>query len=76
MENHAWNYVQIDNYWYAIDCTWDDPVSSTGLVSEASKYKYFLKGSDDIIQDHKPSGQFTEGGKMFRYPPLSTSNYE
>ena len=23
-ENHAWNYVQIENNWYAIDCTWDD----------------------------------------------------
>ena len=27
-ENHAWNYVQLDNYWYAIDSTWDDPVSN------------------------------------------------
>lgn len=75
-ENHAWNYVQIDNYWYAIDCTWDDPISSTGWVSEASKYRYFLKGSEEMLKNHRPSGQFTEGGKVFSYPPLSTSNYE
>lgn len=25
-ENHAWNYVQINEKWYAVDCTWDDPV--------------------------------------------------
>lgn len=75
-ENHAWNYVQIDNYWYAIDTTWDDPISTTGWVSQSSKYRYFLKGSNDMLKDHSPSGQFTEGGKIFSYPPLSNSNYE
>lgn len=75
-ENHAWNYVQINNQWYAIDTTWDDPVSSTGWVSQASRHRYFLKGSSDMVKDHIPSGQFTQGGKMFSYPPLSISNYE
>ncbi len=75
-ENHAWNYVQIGDDWYALDATWDDPVSSSGWVSQSSKYRYFLKGSNDILKDHIPSGQFTEGGKMFSYPPLSSSNYE
>ena len=75
-ENHAWNYVQIDNKWYAVDSTWDDPVSSIGWVSKSSKYRYFLKGSNDMIKDHIPSSQFTEGGKMFSYPPLSSSNYK
>lgn len=75
-ENHAWNYVQIGDDWYALDATWDDPVSNSGWVSQSSKYRYFLKGSNDILKDHIPSGQFTEGGKMFRYPPLSSSNYE
>lgn len=75
-ENHAWNYVQIDNEWYAVDSTWDDPISTTGWVSQSSKYRYFLKGSNDMLKDHTPSNQFTEGGKMFTYPPLSSSNYE
>lgn len=76
IENHAWNYVQLGNYWYAIDCTWDDPVSATGWISEASKYRYFLKGSNDMSKDHTPSSQFTEGGKIFKYPTISESNYE
>lgn len=75
-ENHAWNYVQVDNNWYAIDTTWDDPVSATGWVSQSSKYRYFLRGSNDMSKDHTPSGQFTEGGKVFCYPMLSTNNYE
>ena len=74
-ENHAWNYVQLNGNWYAIDCTWDDPVSSTGYVSQNSKYRYFLKGSNDFSKDHKPSGQFTEGGKVFSYPEISGTDF-
>lgn len=75
-ENHAWNYVQLDENWYAIDTTWDDPVSSSELAKERARYKYFLKGSDEFNKDHTPSGQFTQGGKIFSYPYLSNSNYE
>ena len=74
-ENHAWNYVQLNGTWYAIDCTWDDPVSSSGYVSQSSRYRYFLKGSNEFLQDHTPSGQFTEGGKVFNYPTLSGQEF-
>ena len=40
-----------------------------------TKYRYFLVGADEINQDHSPSGQFTEGGKTFHYPSLSSSSY-
>lgn len=75
-ERHAWNYVQLQNEWYAVDCTWDDPVVvGGGEVSQSSKYKYFLKGSNEFLKDHSPSGQFTEGGKLFSYPNLSGSSF-
>ena len=67
-ENHAWNYVELDGKWYAIDCTWDE-------LSNSAKYKYFLKGESEFNQSHFPSGQFTENGKVFEYPPLSINNY-
>ena len=28
-QNHAWNYIKIGKYWYHVDLTADDPVSST-----------------------------------------------
>ena len=74
-ENHAWNYVQLNGNYYAVACTWDDPVSNTGWVSQESKTKYFLKGSNTMSKDHTPSRQFTDGGKVFEYPTLSQYDY-
>lgn len=46
---HAWNIVKLENKWYNIDCTWDDPV---GLFGKSSmRYEYFLK-SDAEFKDH------------------------
>lgn len=75
-ENHAWNYVQLNGKWYAVDTTWDDPVVvGGGTASEESRTKYFLVGRETIEQDHSPSGQFTEGGKIFSYPNISNEDY-
>ncbi len=76
-ENHAWNYVEIEGKWYAIDATWDDPVIiGNGTLSQSFKYRYFLKGSNEMAKDHTPSNTFTDGGKEFTYPSLSLENYE
>ena len=75
-ENHAWNYVQLNGNWYAVDTTWDDPVViGGGSASEESRYKYFLVGREVIDQDHSPSGQFTENGKVFSYPNVTYESY-
>ena len=29
-ESHIWNYVYLDNNWYHIDLTWDDPITDDG----------------------------------------------
>lgn len=73
-ENHAWNYVELEGTWYAIDVTWDDPVVTGGRASKESRYKYFLKGLNTLNKDHMPDGQFTEGGKVFDYPNLSKND--
>lgn len=76
-ENHAWNYVKLNGKWYAIDTTWDDPIIiGNGRVSDESRYKYFLKGSRTMSQNHFTSGKFTDGGQEFVYPELSVEDYE
>ncbi len=76
-ESHAWNYVKLDNNWYAVDVTWDDPILiGGGKLPEKSKYKYFLKGSTTMNENHTPSGKFTDAGQIFTYPILSEEDYE
>lgn len=45
-EQHAWNYVQLDGNWYAIDPTWDDPK----LTTSQARFHYFLVGSDTVTE--------------------------
>ena len=51
-DSHAWNLVQIDEEWYHIDVTWDDPVSEE---SDTILYTHFMMTDEEIAQldDHK-----------------------
>ena len=75
IESHAWNYVKIDENWYAIDVTWDDPVIiGNGYVSKDVNYKYYLKGSNEFFKNHTENGNIV-GDVSFNYPDLCESNY-
>lgn len=75
-ESHAWNYVQIDGVWYAIDVTWDDPViTGEGRVPAGTKYKYYLKGANSFFEDHFEDGNIV-GEANFKYPTLSVTDYK
>ena len=76
IENHEWNYVQIDGKWYAIDVTWDDPIiTGGGKLTSESKYKYFLKGSGFINDNHFADGKISSKGIIFTYPKIEEGNY-
>lgn len=77
MENHAWNYVKLNESWYAVDCTWDDPIiEGVGWIRPMTKYNYFLKGLQTMSKAHFPSGYFTENGMEFSYPDLNSADYK
>ena len=75
-EAHAWNAVMIENKWYYVDVTWDDPiVIGNGYLLDSYHYKYFLKGARSFLKDHTEKGQFTSNGKIFVYPNVSNTDY-
>ncbi len=39
-ENHIWNFVYVEDAWYHLDLTWDDPILDSG--KEIIDYDYFL----------------------------------
>lgn len=84
-ERHAWNYVEIDGAWYALDPTWDDP----GILNRPATEAYFLVGSEtETITGNLPANM-TEDMRRFggnhratpigdyglTYPELSKNAY-
>ena len=48
--NHAWNIIKIDNNYYHVDCTWDDPIYSDGSDNFGqADHTYFLKSDKNFI---------------------------
>ena len=56
-EDHAWNLVELDGDWYAVDVTWDDPLGSyedVPAASQSAHHRYFNVTSDFLRQtDHQ-----------------------
>ena len=46
-QGHAWNYIQLDGEWYAVDTTWSDPVGS-----DITTYAYCMINDAAISRDH------------------------
>lgn len=75
-ESHAWNAVYLDEKWYYVDVTWDDPiVMGGGTLTIRNKHRYLLKSIDTFKKDHAEEYQFTENGKVFSYPEISKYDY-
>lgn len=45
-EEHIWNAVYLDNNWYHLDLTWDDPVTSDG--ANMLIYDFFLITTEEL----------------------------
>ncbi|HHW38155.1 MAG TPA: Ig domain-containing protein [Bacillales bacterium] len=68
-QNHAWNLVKLDDKWYHLDVTWDDPVpDESGRVF----YDYYLLTDKEISKNHSWK-QGGINGEEKPYPASTTA---
>ena len=61
---HAWNYICINDKWYAVDCTWDD--QPYGVI-----YNFFGVSKQDF-SDHTPDKpNYNNGTFLYNLPELN-----
>lgn len=57
-EGHVWNALYLNNTWYHLDLTWDDPVSKDG--KDYLQHKYFLITTSQLKEADAGEVQVTE----------------
>lgn len=73
--SHMWNYIKLDNNWYGVDVTWDDPIIIGDTTLNNLRHNYLLKGNNSFMDSHIPSGRISETGMLFSIPDLADINY-
>ncbi len=63
-DDHVWNAVFLNNTWYHLDLTWDDPVSKDG--KDYLEHHYFLINTRQLLSLEKTQHQFNTNN----YPEL------
>ncbi len=58
VSGHVWNAVYLDNTWYHLDLTWDDPVSESG--TDYLQHKYFLITTSELEEADKGNVEVKE----------------
>ena len=74
-ESHMWNYIKLNDTWYAVDLTWDDPIVVGGKTKNTIRHDYFVKGSITFNKNHVVNNRISENGLDFPVPTLSLYEY-
>lgn len=61
-ENHTWNAVYLDNKWYHLDLTWDDPITTNN--EDTLEYTFFLITTYEL--EHLQTNQHIYNKTIFK----------
>ncbi len=61
-ENHVWNLVYINDGWYHLDLTWDDPVVTNG--KDILEYNFFLITTEEL--EKQETNQHSFDGNVYQ----------
>ena len=67
---HAWNMVELDENWYQVDCTWDDPVDGSDQLGYCM-HKHLLCTTEEMNTNHNDDG---DDSVAFDLENLGTQN--
>ena len=62
-DSHVWNIIKLDDKWYNIDLTWDDPVTNTG--EQIVSHDYFM--IDTIELAEKKDGKHSFDATIYNF---------
>ena len=71
-ESHAWNLVKIEEEYYHIDSTWDDPITID--ESDILRYNFFNLNDEEISKTHNWDRDNYPNAKGDRYNYYSYNN--
>ena len=75
-ESHAWNLVRMEDGWYHVDVTWDDPAPD---VEGRVGYGYFLKNDTDMAKTHTWESEIACTGNKYQeyvYSDVMCDSYD
>jgi len=76
---HEWNLVEMNNAWYVVDITWDDPgnaLSGYGFNKDIEKHCIFLTGTNTLTNNsHTLAYSAFKNHNTFDYPIISETDY-
>ena len=61
--NHVWNAVYLDNKWYHLDLTWDDPITASG--EDILDHSYFLIDSQKLSELNRDDKEHNFDEKVY-----------
>ncbi len=57
-QNHIWNAIKLNNIWYHLDLTWDDPIVENG--ASILSHNYYLISTHELLALDTTEHQFDQ----------------